>query len=142
VVGLAGPGDVEGCAMIDGAAVERQADSDVYRSVEGDELDGCVTLIVILGDHQIEFPMMGTGKHRVARQRADNVYAFGLCGYDGGCHLFVIFSSKHAAFTTMWVQSGNCDAGCLHPQPFEMIVSDADNFEHARGCATPDRIGQ
>ena len=54
MVRLAGAGDVEGGAVIDRAAVDRQAQRDVHRRVEGDELDRDVALVVVLRDDQVE----------------------------------------------------------------------------------------
>ena len=48
--------DVESGAVIDGTAVNRQAERHIHRRVEGHELDRDVTLVVVLRDDEIESP--------------------------------------------------------------------------------------
>ena len=73
MVGLARSGDVEGSAVIDRGAVDRQAERDVHGGVEGDELDRDVALVVILRDDQIEGAVIGAVEDRVGRNRPDDV---------------------------------------------------------------------
>ena len=54
VVGDALARNVEGGAVIDRAAVDRQPDRNIHRGIEGHQLDRDVALIVILRDDQIE----------------------------------------------------------------------------------------
>ena len=77
VVGDALAGDVEGGAVIDRGAVDRQAERDVHRGVEGDELDRDVALVVVLGDDQVEGAVVGAVEDGVGGDRALHVDAFG-----------------------------------------------------------------
>jgi hypothetical protein len=50
-----------------------QADRDIDRVLEVEQLDGDHSLVVVHGDHRIEFAPHGPGKDGIGRDRADAV---------------------------------------------------------------------
>src|SRR4051812_22461398 len=64
-LGAALPGDIEGRAMRDAGADDRQAERDVDRSVETDRLERDMALIVVHRDHGVELAGHGAHEQRV-----------------------------------------------------------------------------
>ena len=66
MLGLARAGDVERGAVIDAGAQEGQADGDVHPLLDAEILDRDQTLVVILGDDDVEFALARPHEDRVA----------------------------------------------------------------------------
>ena len=67
-IGDAFAGDVERGAVIDRRADDRQAERDVHRVTEREQLHGNQSLIVIAGDHRVELAPRRAHEHGVAGQ--------------------------------------------------------------------------
>jgi hypothetical protein len=82
LVRLARAGDIEGGAVIDGGADNREADRDVYAGLNAEHLHGTVTLVVIHGYDDVKVAAPGAKEKRIGGQRAFNVPAAGPTGLD------------------------------------------------------------
>lgn len=108
--------DIEGCAVIDRGADNRQADADVYAAVEGQQLHGDMALIVVHGHHDVVMPFDRSQKDRVGRLRiADMQTAFARF-IDGGLNLARLVVAKQAALARVGVQARDRDAWLVNAQ--------------------------
>src|SRR6478609_746576 len=64
VVGDAGPGDVEGGAVVDGRPDDGQADRDVDTGLEAEHLDRAVALVVVHRDDEVVVAAAGEEEER------------------------------------------------------------------------------
>src|SRR3990172_7535890 len=74
----AGARDVEGGAVIDRGADDGEADGDVDPPFEADQLQRDMSLIVVHGDHGIEFAALQAVEERIGRVRAAYLEPLGL----------------------------------------------------------------
>ena len=138
VVGPARAGEIEGSAVVDGSAVDRQSERDVHRGVESDQLHGNVPLIVILGDDEVEGAAVGAVKNGVWRDRAVHVDTFRAGLRDGGRDLRLVLVTEQAVLAAMRIDAGDRDARPLQAKAAEMRMADADGREYAFGRRASD----
>src|SRR5689334_23235698 len=77
VAGDAAAGDIEGGAVVDRGADDREAEGDVDAAFEAVHLDGDVALVVILGDHDIELAPGSTPEDGVGGPGAGDLHVVG-----------------------------------------------------------------
>ena len=85
--------------MINTRSNERQTHCDIYALIHTQILDRDQTLVMILGNYDIELSLSGIHEHGVARPRAAGIDAFRLRLLNRGLDDRLIFAAKHAMLT-------------------------------------------
>src|ERR1039457_5901940 len=102
-------GYIECCSVVDRSANDRNAERDVYRSIEVDELHRDVSLIVIHRDDKIEFFANAANKDRIRRVRPGAVIAKLPRLFDGGSDGLRILMAEEIVFAGMRIQPADTD---------------------------------
>src|SRR5581483_3357510 len=106
-IGFSRAGDVERSAVVDRRPDDRQAQRDVDRLAERDQLHRNEPLIVVAGHHDVELAPGGTNEHRVGRKRPGHVDAARSTGRNRRDDRALLFGAEHAVFAGMRVEAGN-----------------------------------
>ena len=110
LVGLAGAGDVESGAVIDGGADHGEADGDVHACLQAEDLYGTMALIVIHGDHHVEIAARGAEEQCVGGKRAFDVPSTGSAGVDGGNDFSFLFAvAEDSVLAGVGIDTANAD---------------------------------
>ena len=110
--GDAAAGDVERGAVVGAGAGEREAEGDVHAGVEGVELEGDETLVVIHAEDAVEVAFDGAEEDGVGREGAGEVggEAAGDEGANGGGDEVGFFAAEVAVLAGVGVEAGDGDA--------------------------------
>ena len=109
---------IERRAVVDGGANDRQAERDVDRGVERDQLGRDMALIVILRHDEIELAARSPVEDRVAGNRARHINAIRLRHLDARYDLFGFFVAKQTVLAAMGIESRDGDARRFHAHQF------------------------
>lgn len=120
--------------MSGAGADDGDAECNIDRGIESQQLDGNMALVVIHGHHAIEFAADGAAHQCVDRQRTGNVdrvlHAGGHCGGDDAR----FFIAEQSVFATMWIQRTDTDRPSRTADPCEKIMQQPDLFGDTFGC--------
>src|SRR5689334_17975884 len=119
-------GDIERCAVVNGAADDRQAESDVHATLEPVHLDGDMPLVVILRHHDIELTAGGPPEDRVRRPWSGHLQPLSAGALDGRADGPEFLIAEHAAFARVRVQARDGDPRPLEAEAAQAIVRDLD----------------
>ncbi len=105
-VGLATSGDVEGRAVVDRCANDGEAKGDVDAEFEAEDLDGAVPLVVVDGDHDVEFATLGEEEEGIGGEWANDIPSAAATGLDGGNNLGGFFApSEETILAGVWIDA-------------------------------------
>src|SRR5919112_6682612 len=122
MVGLAGPRDVEGGAVVNACAEERQADGYVHPVFEAHQLYGDVSLVVVLHYDHVELSLPGPGEDRIRRMGAAHIYAL-LDGLgDGGRDSLSVLVAEEAVLSRVGIESCDRYPRLVHPDLRERVA--------------------
>src|SRR5690606_33810135 len=103
--------NIEGRAVVDAGAYEGQAHRYIDALVNAHVLDRNKALVVVLGNHDVEFAPAGAHEHGIPWPGATGINTGGPGLFDGRRNDVDVFPSETSFFTGMRVQSGHCDTG-------------------------------
>ena len=109
-MGLAGSGQLIGSAMVNRGADDGQAQGDVNRVMKMDQLNGNEPLVMVHGDHRIEFPFVGPMEKGVGRQWANYLKGLSLESPDHRLHELHFLAAEETLLTGMGVETGHPEA--------------------------------
>jgi hypothetical protein len=122
-----GSGKIIGGAVIDGGADNRQAQGHVNSVIEVYHFNGNESLVMIHGNHRIEFPFASASENRVRRMRPTHFVRTFLETPDHGFNKLQFFASEATLLTRMRIETGNPDAGAVEGKiPFECLDGDGN----------------
>src|SRR5687768_3676948 len=134
-------GDVECRPMIDGGANKWQAQRDVDRLAKRKTFNGNHCLIVITGDHGVEFTARSPQKHRVCRKRTVHInIVHTMASFDRWNNLRRLLHAEQATLGSMRVQSGDGDAGTLYPPTSKFTTCKVDRSNNSITLNHSDRF--
>ncbi len=136
------PRDIEGRAVIDRCAQDRQADADVDAAIKGEQLHRDVALVVVHGDDDVELAAGGAQKDGVGRLRIGDRPAARPRGFDGGPDLRLFLHAEEPVFACVGVEPGDRDARRADAKRLAGVVRQLDHLEHARRRNAADRLLQ
>src|SRR5690606_31756520 len=99
------PRDVECCTVINRNAVDWKPEGHIHCSIEGNQLDWDMSLIMVLRHNEVKSPLIRFMIDRIGRNRARYVDAF--CSGHGNTRrsLKVVLVPEQATFSTMRVDT-------------------------------------
>ena len=121
---------------------DRQAQGDVDRFAEGDQLDRDQSLIVVAGDHRVERAGGGATEDRVGRDRAGDVDAGGAAPLDGRREDAALLAADEALFPGVRIEAGEGEARARHAEARQLVVRQADRGVDALRGEEPRDIGE
>src|SRR6185437_5910476 len=124
--------DGKGGAVVDRRANNRDAERDVYRAMEVDQLHRDVALVVIHRDDEVELAAYAADKDGVRRVGAGAVEALCARFVDGGRDDLGVLSSEEVVLSGVRVQAGDRDARCAAEHEGEGIRAKLDGAHDAR----------
>jgi hypothetical protein len=120
-------GDIERRAVVDRSADYRQAERDVDRALEIEQLDRDVALVVVHADHGVEpFLLHGLVEDRVGGEWALDVDSLLPGIRHGRGDLVLLLPTEHAVLACMGVQTRHADAGAIH----KMLQGPVGQLDH------------
>ena len=119
-------GDVERRAVIWAGADERQAQRDVHALLQPEILHRDQSLIVVLGNDNIEPTFTCLHEDRIARIRASGIDALGAGGVDSRSNDPDLLVSEEAAFTCVRVKTRYSDPRGREAKSLPALVGQAD----------------
>ena len=109
-IGAVLPGDVEGGAVIDGRADDRQAERDVDGGSEGEQLHRNESLVMVAGHDRVELAAGGADEDGVAGDRAGHVEPLASQRGDDRRDHGVVLGPHQAVLAAVRVEAGDGEA--------------------------------
>ena len=139
---LTGPRDVEGGAVVDRGAYDRESEGHIHAGVEGEELHRSVTLVVVHANDRVITPTVhGLEEHGVGRMRARHVEPFVDGGFNGRGDAVDVFVAEQAVFAGVGVEAAHRDAG-TDEESTEDTVRKVDHVGDPLGLNPHDRLAK
>ncbi len=138
-------GDVEGGAVIDAGADDRNAERDVDRAFEIDQLHRNVTLVMILGDDQIVGAADGLQEHSIRRVRSGASDAARAGRLDCGQDAALVFIAEKAVLAGVRIEAADGDARTLVAEKPHRFIAEfdgaQDTFDRGVTCLAKRDVG-
>jgi len=128
--------------VIDRRAHDGEAERHVDRAAEGDQLDGDQPLVVIAGNHGVEFAAHGAAEDRVAGKRAVDLDAARARRLDGRPQDAVLFRAEQPFLAGVRVQAGERDARTRDAEARELARGQVDDVAEQRPGEKPRHLGE
>ncbi len=133
--------------MIDRGADDGEADGDVDPPFEADQLQRDMSLIVVHGDHSIEFAALEAVEERIGRVGAACLEPLGLRGLNCRRDFIDLFAAEQAALSGMGVQPGDSDPLFPRSQIAQRLMRQSDGRQdpppfHFLAGAAKRRMGR
>src|SRR5579871_944413 len=123
--------DVEGRAVIDRRANDRNASGNVDRAFEIEELHRNVALVVVHRDHQIVRAARRLQENRVGGMRSAARNARGARAIDGGANDAFVLVAEESVLAGVRIQSADSDAWMRALQLFHRVIAGGNRLEDA-----------
>src|SRR5215831_1672630 len=121
--------NIKGGAVIDGSANERQTQRYIDCLAEGKALDRNHSLVMITRHDGIELAARRAQKYGVGRKRPRNIDSIGdRALLDRGHDFSGFFNAEQPAFSSVWIQSCNCDPRVFDSPALQLAMGQADDF--------------